>query len=422
MPKFLIVARYEFSTNVRRWEFLLMTLGLPLLTGLLIVLASVPNMMYLQSRANSPGKLRVAVVGAPAGFHFESGAFRQEGRGPSTDLHRIFPHGTYTFRTLPDKDAAVRAVAAGAVDWAYLFAPDYMESGRVEVLRRRKSPFDLGPEPPMRALLREQLLRGRVAGRTLERVREPMLDTEVYLDERGERIENPTADQLISLFLPYAVMMLMMMPLLGSSNYILRSLAEERESRVQEILLSALRPADLFYGKILGLGGLGLFQVLVWLALVSPLAASLLAVAPLTRAAVGVFLIYFLLGFALYAAIIAGIGAVGSSEKESNQIFAVFVLVLSSPLLFMPILVDAPDGWLQRAFSIFPLTSPLTMVMRTVRGGVSLPDLALSLGLLLLCVWAAMRLSLKVFEMGLLMYGKTPTPLEIWRALTRPQK
>ena len=213
------------------------------------------------------------------------------------------------------------------------------------------------------------------------------------------------------------MMALMVMALMGSSSYIVRGLTEERESRIQEVLLACVRPADLFYGKLIGLGALGLIQTTVWAAVGLPLSSGLLSrvqVSPLTFV---LFLVLFMLGFTLYAAILAGIGAVGSSEKEGQQIFAAFVLVFSSPLLFLPILLDAPNGWLARAFSYFPFTAPLMMVMRLTNTQVTSFDLAVSLGILLVSALMALRVSLRVFEIGLLLHGKTPTPTEIWRAL-----
>lgn len=399
MRKMLIVARHEFTTNVRRWEFLLVTLGLPLATVLLILLASVPNLLYLQARIKAPDAVTVGVVDPPPGMSFPESAEQ------------------FHFRPFGTKDEAIAALVGGQVGWVYVFAPDYLRSGRAEVYKRKKSPFDVARPPNMPSMLRDYLLRGKVDDAVRERVRDPLRETDIVLDAEGRRIENPLMEQVTSLALPYSMMMLLMMALLGSSTYILRSLVEERESRVLEMLLSSVRASDLFFGKILGLGMLGLLQVGVWLTLASPVVASFVAALPLSAGKLGLFLVYFVMGYALYAAIIAGIGAVGTSEKESNQIFAVFVLIFSSPMLFLPILLDAPNGMLQRFFSIFPLTSPLMMVMRSVNGQVTWVDLAASLVLLALSVWAAMTLSLKVFQMGMHLYGKTATPREVWRAM-----
>ncbi|MBM3465508.1 MAG: ABC transporter permease [Armatimonadetes bacterium] len=429
MKKFLVVARHEFSTNVRRWEFLVVTLGLPIATALLILLASVPNMMYLQSRKHNPRMQTVAVVNPPAGMQFRDVPPGRRDLEPAGRLEEqavkklksavIASGGGYRFRVLPTAQEAISELTAGKVDYVYDFAPDYLATGTVDIFQRQRGPFDLAEPPPMSSILRDQLIGERLSQDVRERVRFPIEGREIFLDKQGKPVSDPMTAQLSSLVVPYAMMMLLMMALLGSSTYILRSLVEERESRVQEILLSSVRPSDLFYGKILGLGCLGLFQVAVWLALASPVAATFVASLKLTAGLAAIFMLYFILGFMLYASIIAGIGAIGTSEKESNQIFAIFVLLFSSPLLFMPILIDSPNGWLLRFFSMFPFTSPLMMVMRAVQGGVPTLDLALSIGFLALAVWIGMRLSLRVFHAGQLMYGKTPTPGEIWRALTR---
>jgi ABC-2 type transport system permease protein len=423
MSKLLTVAGHEFSTNARRWEFLLVTIGLPLLTAALIVLASVPNYLYLRGRQMESRGVHVGVVDLSRSL-----AFPATFKGPS-QAETLLPKSskikapdlslpqTWHLETFPSVESGERALVEKKIEYLYVFAADYPRSGSVDAVTLRRSPFDVTPRPPMAYLIREHYLRGKVPDSVMARVRLPLIETPVVLDERGRPIADPLTDQLVSLVFPYAMMALLMMALLGSSTYILRSLVEEKESRIQEVLLSSVRPADLFYGKILGLGALGLFQVGVWLVLGLPFALRFLSVLEVPGSLLATFLVYFILGYMLYAAIIAGIGAVGSTEKESNQIFAIFVLLFSSPLLFLPILLDSPDGWLPRFFSMFPFTAPLMMVMRSVNGHVAPLDLAISLALLLLAVWAAMRLSLKIFKLGLLLYGKSPTPAEIWRAV-----
>jgi ABC-2 type transport system permease protein len=434
MRDLLTVAGYEFGTNVRRWEFLAVTFGLPIFMVGLMLLASIPNYMYMRERATNPAGMRVGVVDQTGRLHFpkfvpahaaDASPSPPSGAAPNVAAaEQMLSARGFTFIPFRTVEAARAALLDRQVDRAYVFAADYWDSGHVEVYSRRKNPFDMTPPPPLASLLREQFVAGKVDAQTLERIRTPLVTDDIVLDIHGQRVTDPEADQMASVVMPYSMMVLLMMSLLGSSNYILRSLVEEKESRVREILLSSVRPADLFYGKIAGLGLLGFFQVGVWIMMSG---VWLLALAmwsagpglhlPVTAGSVSLFLLYFVLAFLLYASIIAGIGAIGSTEKESNQIFAIFVLMFSSPLLFMPILLDAPDGALQRFFTLCPFTSASMVALRTTQGGLATRDLALSLLLLIAAVCICMRLSLKVFELGLLLWGKTPTPREVWRAL-----
>lgn len=427
MNKMRAIARYEFTTNVRRWEFLLLTIALPLFTAGVIVLASVPNYLHLRSRQMETRGMHVGVIDRSGTLSFprvrvasfedgvETEALRVLNRTKA--LPKISASASCYIETFKDVADGERALMDRRIEYLYVFAADYRNTGQVEVVTRQRSPFDVTPRPPMADLLREQFLKGKVDGLTLKRVRVPMVETAVVLDDKGTRMADAATAQIVSLVLPYAMMALLLMALLGSSTYIVRGLVEEKESRIQEVLLSSVRPVDLFYGKIVGLGALGLFQVLVWLMFGLPFAINFLKVVEIPPSAIAIFLLYFILGYMLYAALSAGIGAIGSTEKESNQIFAIFVLLISSPMLFLPILLDSPHGWLERVFSTVPFTSPLMMVLRAVNGGVTPLDFSISLAVLVVSVWAAMRLSLKVFKLGLLLYGKSPTPAEIWRAL-----
>lgn len=431
MNKLFTVARYEFGTNARRWEFLIVTIGLPLLSAGLILLASVPNYLYLRSRQLERRTVHIGVVD-PSGTLSFPRTFNVSGSQPSDsptdDNEPKLPRSgklrlpsddlsqTWLIDSFADVRDGERALVDRRIEYLYVFGRDFGRNGKVETIARRRGPFDMSQRPPMTYLLREQLLKGKVDDDTVARAQVPMVESTVFLDDNGRRIADPATDQLVSLLFPYAMILLLMMALLGSSTYILRSLVEEKDSRIQEVLLSAVRPSDLFYGKIVGLGALGLFQLAVWMLFAFPVAFGFLSVVAVPPVLGVIFFVYFVFGYMLYAAIIAGIGAIGSTEKESNQIFAIFVLMLTSPLLFMPILLDAPNGVLVRFFSLFPFTSPLMMVMRTVNGSLNGVDLAISLTILTLSVWVAMRLSLKIFKLGLLLYGKSPSIAEVWKA------
>ena len=425
MNRISVVARYEFTTHARRWEFLVVTLGLPIVAALLVILASVPNFLYLRQRQMEVRGVQVGLVNAPAALAFPS---ELKGAAPSREGAPQEPRDvasaggltlpqTFRFQRYATVAEGEKALLDHTVEYLYVFPNDYVTTGQAECVTLRRSPFDVSVRPPMAMLIREGLLAGRIDDKTLARVRVPLLEKAVVLDDRGRRVSDPFTDQVISVVLPYAMMALLVMSLLGSSTYILRGLTEEKESRIQEVLLSSVRPADLFYGKIIGLGALGLVQVSVWLAFGLPLAARTLSAFSIGADALAIFVLYFLLGFALYASILAGIGSIGSTEKEANHIFAIFVMLFSSPLLFLPILLDAPNGALARAFSLSPFTSPLMMVMRSVSTRVPTGELALSIALLAAAVVAALRVSLKVFQAGLLMYGKSIRPAEVWRAL-----
>jgi ABC-2 type transport system permease protein len=124
-------------------------------------------------------------------------------------------------------------------------------------------------------------------------------------------------------------------------------------------------------------------------------------------------MLMFLLGFALYAALMAGIGSFGTSWRESQQISGVLVLFLVIPLMLLPLFLETPDGVLPRVLSLFPMTAPIALMLRVAAGGAGLWEIALTIAILAISVVLVVRLSSKLFHLSLLMYGQRPSFGEI---------
>jgi ABC-2 type transport system permease protein len=203
----------------------------------------------------------------------------------------------------------------------------------------------------------------------------------------------------------------------------LQSVAEEKESRVVEIVVSSVRPVELMTGKVTGLGALGLTQILVWVISVMAFsggAVALLAVAgaaviPMRVLVLGV--VYYLLGYTLYAILMAGVGALGATAQESQQLAGIFSFFAAIPYMISGFLFTNPNMLIARVLSFFPLTAPTMMMLRLPLAEVPWVDVAGSIVVLLLSIPAAMWVGSKLFRVGLLIYGKRPTMKEIWGIL-----
>jgi ABC-2 type transport system permease protein len=206
------------------------------------------------------------------------------------------------------------------------------------------------------------------------------------------------------------------MSMLTPSQMLVTSLIEEKSSRVIEVLLSAVSPLELMAGKILGLVAVGLTIAAVYVVAVTVIAGTTgLLVAP-NPALLALFLAYYLLGFAMYSAVFAGVGAAFNTLKDAQAVMVPLSLLLVVPIMcWMPIF-QHPNGTLAVALSLFPPTAPTVMVLRIA----ALPsppwaDIAGSLlllgGSVPLIIWAAA----KVFRTGVLLYGKPPKLAEILR-------
>jgi ABC-2 type transport system permease protein len=208
-----------------------------------------------------------------------------------------------------------------------------------------------------------------------------------------------------------------------TSGYLMQAVMEERQNRVIEVLMSSLRPNELLAGKVLALGLLGLLQMMGWGVTVYFLIKQ---IAPLSPALIGldisvtqlvVLLVFFLLGYLMYAAVYAGIGTIANSLREGPQFAVFFTLPAMLPLYLSTVFTVQPDGTLPVLMSLFPITSPLAMVMRVAVSPVPAWQIVLSAILLLLTGLGFMWVAGRLFRVTVLLSGQMPRPRDIFKLL-----
>ena len=231
--------------------------------------------------------------------------------------------------------------------------------------------------------------------------------------------EEKQADQLVAMMTPFAFMFLLFMGIFGVSQGLLTSVIEEKSSRVMEVLLSGLSSVQLMAGKIVGIALVGFTLMGLWVgagyftARQQGLEHALRLEHPVW------FLIYYLLGFLLLASLLAALGSAVNSLKEAQSLMSPITVVMVIPMMAWFFIMQYPNSPWVTAMSFFPPITPFVMVLRLCGSqpvpAWQLPATALVLGLSALgTVW----ISAKVFRVGVLMYGKPPTPREILRWVT----
>jgi len=243
-------------------------------------------------------------------------------------------------------------------------------------------------------------------------------------DKKGRWQPEGATGEIKRFLLPYVFGMLLMITIFVSSSYLLHGVVEEKENRVIEIILSSVTPAELLNGKLIGLCAVGMTQLGVWVVVgLIPLASGIgpvarflhsLQIPPLTFIA---SFIYYILGFFLFATLMAGLGLLGNSWKESQQWASVPSFLAVIPVLFIPVIIDAPRGLVSRVLSYVPFTAPVTMMMRISLAEYNWIDLVVSISLLVVTILMVQRLSAKLFRLGSLLYGKRPSLPEVIRWL-----
>lgn len=407
------VARHEYLTNIRRTGFIVMTAIVPAL-GLVALLVGA----FLAPQARQIGESLASffdTAGKQVGLVDHSGWFTP-----------VLPEYQEMFTIYPSDAEAEAAVRADEVQVVLVIAEDYLKSGHVTLLTRG-SGFDVAvveDSPSIRSFFIDHLLAGEVDAALRERVANPLEPEIRMLTSGGEsRGAGGSWSIVFSFIIPYFLAVFLVMTIFVSSGYLLQGVAEEKESRVIEIVVSSVRPLELMAGKVLGLGALGLTQVLVWIGsvwafnggAVLMLAATSAAMMPVRVLLLAV--LYYVLGFLLYAVLMAGIGALGTNLRESQQLAGIFSLFAMIPYLLSSFLFANPNIGLARALSFFPLTAPTMMMMRLPLAEVPWIDVVGSILVLVASVPAALWLGGKLFQVGLLIYGKRPTLREIWLIL-----
>lgn len=214
----------------------------------------------------------------------------------------------------------------------------------------------------------------------------------------------------------FLYLFIMFMSTLTPSQMLVTSLIEEKSSRVVEVLLSAVSPLELMAGKILGLFAVGVTTAMVYVIALGVVAGSTSLFQAPNATLLVLFLVYYLLGFAMYASLFAGIGAAFNTLKDAQAIMMPLSLILVLPIMFWMNIAQHPNSLFAVALSIFPATAPTVMIVRiAVLPSPPWRDIAGSLLLLAgsvpLIVWAAA----KIFRTGVLLYGKPPKLAEILR-------
>jgi len=408
MKQILLVAGQELWVNLRRPGYIIMTLLIPVLGGLALLVSSLVG-GDVEGLIESQLTPDVVVTG----YVDHSGI-----------LDADLPQYAGQFVAYADEETARAALLAEEIDNFMVLPADYVETGQVVVygIGGGFSTFVAADEGDLRSFLVASLLAGQVDPATQQRVLSPMRLETVTLDEAGEQSEESPFSFLGDFILPYLFSILFVMALFTTSGFLLQGVSEEKEGRIIEILLSSISSTQLLAGKILGLGALGLIQVLIWLGAAAALlsaATTIFALAGAIKVTLGTVVlavIYFVLGYLLFATLMAVAGSMGTTQRESQQIAGIFSFAAAIPFMTMGFVFTNPNSPLAVALSYIPLTSPVMMLLRLGINPVPAVQVAISLALLVASIALSLWAGAKIFRASLLMYGKRPGLKDLGRA------
>lgn len=301
------------------------------------------------------------------------------------------------FLWLTDSDLANRKVVFSAKD-----VTDFGES--IELHNAVQS-----------ALVKRQLGQKGMSEPEIESVLKP-IDLDSIRIEKGKEGASGIAVFLVS----FTMVMLLYVNVLVYGFAVMRSIIEEKSSRILEVLLSSVTAKQLLAGKIIGVGAVGLTQVAIWLAIAGAFSliglsstGSVLANVHIPVIGVVAFGVYFVLGYFMYSTMYAALGSMVNSDQEAQQVQwpamlpIIFAIVMATPVL------QHPNSQLAFWASLFPFFTPILMFVRIMAETPPIWQILLSILLMLLTTWGLLGLSSRIYRVGILMYGKRPTLPEL---------
>ncbi len=402
MNKTILILKHELMQTLKRKSFIIMTLAFPVL-GLL----AVGVFQIIQGVEPTPAPGEVVTIG----YVDEVGIFIGYTEQPGEPTISLIPYAA--------AEEATSALLEKEVSEYFIIPSDYVATGVINrfILEREL-------EPPgetlaaVRSFLLSNLLEGQTTAEVVERVKSPMALFSITLDETGQVASEQGGFGAFAI--PYLFSILLLMAIFTSSGFLLQGLGEEKENRIMEILLSSVSARQLLTGKVLGLGAAGLAQMLIWLLsarflveLVSTSIGGLFSTLQIPGSLLALSLVYFILGYLLFAVLMAGVGAIATTAREGQQLSAIFTMFVVIPFLLAPFIMGNPNHAISQVLTLFPFTAPITVMIRLAFADIPAWQLVLSISLLIASIIGALLLAAKVFRTFLLMYGKRPKLREI---------
>lgn len=302
------------------------------------------------------------------------------------------------------------AVRNGDLDAYIIISPNYIATGEIILVQRELDVFgsldatewiedaltkSLLPDPNLANLLANPLQ----VSETIDLAPAPQRDDE----------------EIASFFLPYAVTVLLYSLVMGSSSMLLSSVSKEKENRFLEVLMTCITPMQMFLGKIWGQGVIGLFQSVVWLVSAYVLFSGSREMMGLSESfnlppSILVWgIVFFVLGYLLYASLMAGIGAMSPNLRENSQVVFLVMLPALIPLFTLAALIEYPNGGLAFWLSLFPFTASTVMMLRLSATTVPAWQVWLSAGILLASGVVIVRMVSGLFHTQTLFAGQKVT-------------
>lgn len=386
MRNLLLIARAEYARLVKQRSFLLATLGVPLLIG---IVSAVSALVAVNSVADT-GPFGVVDHAALLG----------------DALPQASSYAAASAVAFPDEAAARAALEAGEVQAYYVVPADYLQTQRIALYYWEQAPSD-GVSGQF-----NRLLRAALAAQAPPEVRDRLLGginlTYRTLKEGPQAIEQ----QVIGFLAPLLVGMFFVFVVMGSAGYLLQAVTTEKENRMVEVMFTSVSPLQLIGGKAVGLMGVAFTQIGIW---VLALVIAVLALSRSVPFLQGIKLdpmflllvvLYFVPTYALVAGMMITIGSMVTDLQQGQQISGIVNMLFILPFFFFVLIFTNPNSPFLVAMTLFPTTAFMSVAMRWGMTTIPLWQLIAGWGLLVATAAFSIVVAARVFRVGMLRYGQ----------------
>jgi ABC-2 type transport system permease protein len=431
MRNLWLIIKREYLERVRTRSFLVLTLLLP---GIMTVVMILPAKL---ATMGEKAQHIVVVTSTPQFAEMVRQRFLSAMTATDDDDHEAAGSQGSASKTKPEQEYVIDVdanpteaertvlrdkVSSQSIDGYLWVTDDAIASGKVSWTSRNMAGFgerERLSETLNRIIQYDRLSTSGLTTAQAEQLLKP-IKVEAVRVEHGHESKGSGGSK----FLEVVVMvMLLYMAVLLYGISVMRSVLEEKTSRILEVLLSSASSTQLMAGKLLGVGAVGLTQILVWVVLAGVFALPAMAMQPAfseLQIPLGVlfaFALFFLLGYLLYSTIYATIGAITTTEQEGQQLQFLVVIPLVLSVFMLGPVVRNPDAPAMVWMSMVPFFAPVLMYARIVVQTPPLWQIALSLLLLIGTIAGIMVLCARIYRIGILIYGKRPNLPEILKWL-----
>ncbi len=388
MRNFWLIARHEYRKRVSKRSFLLATLGVPLLMAIIIG----ASIFFTVANQND----------LPLGYVDQAGFLNATGL-PKTSVDG----DAVVLQAFPDEISARNALEQKEIQAFYVVPPDYLQTQQLELYYWNDAPKDT---------IREQFsrfLRANLVANLPAQVQNRLIEGPSVTVSTLDGARQIGSGNIVNVILPFLAAILFFFTVMTSAGYLLQVVADEKENRTMEILITSLSPEQLIGGKAIGLMAVSLTQLGIWLLAI---AVGLIVGAPFLEplgmvripwAFLLVVILYFLPAYTLIAAMMTAIGGAVTEMRQGQQVAGILNLLFILPILLSSLVFTNPDSPVLVFFTLFPTTSFVTIMLRWATSVIPFWQLAASWLLLIACAVLGLWASARIFRAGMLRYGQS---------------